>query len=99
MEISGIRFDVGRLHEICRRYGIAELDVFGSMARGDGTEDSDIDVLYTLMPGRHLGWEIEDLATDLADLFQHPVDLISKRTVHPRLRPQVLNEARPLYAA
>lgn len=99
MEISDIRIDAGRLGEICRRYGIAELEIFGSMARGDGGENSDIDVLYTLLPGRHLGWEIEDLAAELSDLFHRPVDLVSKRAVHPRLRPRVLSEARPLYAA
>lgn len=91
--------DIERLHDICERYGIAELDVFGSMARGDAGSDSDVDILYTLRPGRHLGWNIEDLNDELADLFGRQVDLISKRAVNPYLRDEVLSEARLLYAA
>jgi uncharacterized protein len=61
--------------------------------------DSDIDVLYTLLPRRRLGWEIEQLADELSELFGHRVDLVSLRSLHPLLRPSVLAEARPVYAA
>ncbi len=91
--------DEERLAAICDKYGIAELKVFGSRARGDAQSDSDIDILYTLQPGRRLGWEVEQLADELADLFGHRVDLISLRALHPLLRPSVLAEARPVYAA
>jgi hypothetical protein len=56
-------------------------------------------VLYTLQPGRRLGWEIGQLADELTDLFGRRVDLVSSRALHPLLRPSVLAEARPLYAA
>ncbi|MCK9900128.1 nucleotidyltransferase domain-containing protein [Frankia sp. Cpl3] len=39
-----------RIAEVCRRYGIAELSVFGSVARGDDTDESDVDLLYVLAP-------------------------------------------------
>jgi|HubBroStandDraft_6_1064221.scaffolds.fasta_scaffold2651335_1 predicted nucleotidyltransferase len=97
--ISGVDVDERRLAEICDRYGIAELQIFGSRARGTSGPDSDIDVLYTLRPGRRLGWEIEELADELTDLFGHRVDLVSLRALHPMLRPSVLAEARPVYAA
>jgi uncharacterized protein len=67
-----IEVDQERLAAVCERYGIAELLIFGSRARGSARPDSDIDVLYTLRPGRRLGWEIEQLADDLSDLFGHP---------------------------
>ncbi|WP_239382382.1 MULTISPECIES: nucleotidyltransferase family protein [unclassified Frankia] len=70
--IAGVEIDEGRLAAICDRYGIAELQLLGSQARGTATADSDI--LYTLQPGRRLGWDIEQLADDLADLFGRPVD-------------------------
>jgi predicted nucleotidyltransferase len=44
-------------------------------------------------------WEIDQLADELAELFNRPVDLVSLRGLHPLLRPTVLAEARPLYAA
>jgi predicted nucleotidyltransferase len=67
--------------------------------RGAARPDSDIDVLYTLRPGRRLGWEIEQLADELAELFGRQVDLVSLRALHPLLRTSVLAEARPVYAA
>lgn len=87
------------LREICSRYGIARLEVFGSVARGQQTTASDIDVLYELRPGVQLGWEIEDLNQELADLFGREVELVSKRSLHPLLRDEVLAESRSLYAA
>jgi len=94
-----IEVDGAALAAICDRYGIGELKVFGSRAHGTARPGSDIDVLYSLRPGRKLGWEIEQLADELAGLFGQKVDLVSLRALHPRLRPTVLAEARPLYAA
>ncbi|WP_202616271.1 nucleotidyltransferase family protein [Actinomyces sp. 432] len=84
---------------MCQRFGIATLDVFGSVARGQASSSSDIDLLYQLQPGRSLGWEIEDLSDELAALFGRPVDLVSRRSLHPLIREQVLNDAETLYAA
>jgi predicted nucleotidyltransferase len=97
--IAGVKVDVARLAAVCDKYGIAQLSVFGSRAQGKARQDSDIDVLYTLRPGRRLGWEIEQLADELSELLGHQVDLVSLRALHPLLQPAVLAEARPLYAA
>lgn len=97
--IPGLEVDERRLADICGRYGIAKLEIFGSLARGTAGPDSDIDVLYTLRPGRRLGWEIEQLADELTELFGRKVDLVSLRSLHPLLQPSVLAEARPVYAA
>lgn len=91
--------DVNALAAICARYGIAELLVFGSVARGDDQPGSDIDLLYRLAPGAQLGWEINRLDDELRDLFGRPVDLVSVKSLHPRLRANVTAEARHLYAA
>lgn len=91
--------DRSRLASVCERYGVSRLMVFGSVARGDASPVSDIDVLYELLPGRRLGWEVDDLADELAEVLGRPVDLVSSAGSHPRLRPVVLAEARSLYAA
>ena len=91
--------DRARLDALCRRFGIARLDVFGSVARGEDRLGSDVDLLYELAQGRSLGWEIEDLSQDLADLFGRPVDLVSRSALHPLIRKQVLADAEPFYDA
>ena len=88
-----------RLDALCRRFGIARLDVFGSVARGEDGPGSDVDLLYELAQGRSLGWEIEDLSQDLAELFGRPVDLVSRKALHPLIRDQVLADAEPFYVA
>jgi hypothetical protein len=95
--LQDLHVEVEPLRDICRRYGIAELHVFGSVARGDATASSDLDLLYVLAPGRHLGWEIEQLTDELAELFGRPVDLVSKRSLHPMMRDAVLADAAQLH--
>ncbi len=94
-----VEFDVERLREVCERYGVASLEVFGSVARGEDSGQSDIDVLYVLKPGVRLGFRLFDLEDELADLFGRPVDLVARRAVNKYIREQVLADARPLYAA
>jgi uncharacterized protein len=91
--------DAERLREVCTRYGVARLEVFGSVGRGDATPGSDIDVLYELAPEARLGWEIEALTEELSELLGRRVDLVSRDALHERLRDEVLSEARLLYAA
>ncbi len=50
--ISGLK---SRAPDFCRRYGITRLEVFGSVARGEAHEGSDIDLLVTFSPGIQLG--------------------------------------------
>jgi predicted nucleotidyltransferase len=91
--------DVERLREVCERYGVMRLEVFGSVARGTVTTGSDVDLLYTLAPDAHLGWAIEDLSAELSALLGKPVDLVSRDALNSRIRDEVLAEAQPFYAA
>ncbi len=99
MIVAGRAVDLGRIGEICRRYGVARLEVFGSLSRGEERPESDVDLLYELAPGARLGWVIENLADELSEVLDRPVDLVSRQALHERLRDAVLNEARVLYAA
>jgi len=96
--IAGLDLDMQRLDDLCRRYGIARLEVFGSVVRGEATADSDVDLLYELPRGVP-GWGIADVQVEMSELFGRPVDLVSKRALHRDLRPVVLAQARELYAA
>lgn len=99
MQVVGIDIDEAKLSEVCRRYGIAELAVFGSVARGTAGPGSDLDLLYVLAPEARIGWDIENLADELSVIFGRRVDLVSKRHLHRLIRDDVLAGAEVLYAA
>ena len=97
--MNELQIDLERLREVCRRYGVVHLDVFGSVARGEADPDSDIDLLYVISPQARLGFGIFDLENELSDIFGRKVDLVSKKYLHPLLRDNVIAEAQELYAA
>ena len=94
-----IAVDLDALSDLCVRYRVAEIAVFGSMASGDGNDNSDVDLLYTLMPDSTLGFGIDDFNDELETLFGRRVDLVARRALHPRMRREVLAQARVIYAA
>ena len=96
---EGIQVDEARLAELCDRYGIAELELFGSVVRDDFGPDSDIDLLYVMRPDTGFGLEIIDAIDEFSDLFGRPVDLVSRARLHWYIRDEVLSTARPLHVA
>jgi predicted nucleotidyltransferase len=91
VNLDEIRALGARLAELCRKYGIAELAVFGSVARGDAGPDSDVDLLYVRVPGNDLGMAYFDLQEDPERLFGRRVDLVAKDGLHRVIRDQVLD--------
>jgi len=69
--------------------------VFGSLAQGEGTESSDLDLLVTLEEKRSL-LDLVGLKLDIEDLLQRPVDVVTERALSPYIRERVLAEAMPL---
>lgn len=97
---SGIELPTKAIAELCRRYHVRELSVFGSAARGDMKPDSDIDILVEFEPDAPIGlWEFAGMEDDLSGLLGRKVDLVSKRGLKPRVRPYVLRDAQVVYAA
>jgi len=96
----GVAFPEAEIAEICQRYQVKELAVFGSAARGALRSDSDIDLLVEFLPEagvdllQHFAAERE-----LSELLGRKVDLISKRALRSALREEVLSQARLVYAA
>lgn len=69
--------------------------VFGSVARGDDRPDSDIDILVDALPGTTL-FHIGGLMEELKELLGVKVDVMTPGDFSPRVRQQVLDEARPI---
>ena len=77
-----------RREEIVHRFGVKKLGVFGSAARGEMREGSDIDVLVEFdSPATFDGYM--DLKFYLEDLFGRSVDVVIEDTVKPRMRPLI----------
>ena len=75
VEIAAIRFIIGK---IARKYGLSEVYVYGSTARGEADADSDIDLLYRPEAGSHLNMmRREALQRELEDAFKREVSLTS----------------------
>jgi predicted nucleotidyltransferase len=83
------------IRALAAQRGIENVRVFGSMARGDASADSDIDLLVSLPPGRS-GLALGGLLMDIQDLTQRKVDVVTEAGLHPALRERVLREACPL---
>lgn len=95
-----VEFDATALATICARYGVTELPVFGSAARGELRPDSDIDLLVVFDERQSVNlFTLVDLQSELAALLGRAVDLVPKRGLKPRIREQILADARVLYAA
>ena len=85
----------GEILALTAKAGAANVRVFGSAARGDDSEESDLDLLVDWTPQTSL-FDVGGLITDLQELLGKRVDVISAQQLHPRFRPRVLAQARPV---
>jgi predicted nucleotidyltransferase len=77
---------------IAARYGGYNVRVFGSVARGEADERSDIDFLVDMEAGRSL-LDLGGLLMDLQATLGRNVDVVTERGLKPRIREKVLKEA------
>ena len=80
---------------VAERRGARNLRVFGSVARGEANEDSDLDLLVTWAPGRSL-LDHAALVGDLQDLLGVKVHVGTEDSLHWYVRDRILREAAPL---
>lgn len=80
---------------VCAKYGARHVRVFGSLARRESDERSDVDLLVEMEPGRSL-FDLGGLQYELEQLLGRPVDVVTERGLKARIRERVLQEAVPL---
>lgn len=78
--------------QTARKYGAYNVRVFGSVARGEADEKSDIDLLVDMEKGRSL-FDLGGLLMDLQDLLGCDVDVVTEKGLRERIRERVLKEA------
>lgn len=80
---------------IAAKHGARNVRIFGSVARGEADEQSDVDFLVDMEPGRSL-FDLAGLYVDLEELLGRKVDVVTTRGISPYLKDRILAEARPL---
>jgi len=77
---------------IKEKHHVKKIGIFGSFARGEAKEDSDIDVLVEFEPGYKTFDNFMDLKFYLEDLFYRKVDLVTVEALRPQLKENILRE-------
>jgi predicted nucleotidyltransferase len=100
LQLGDTQVDGPSLAEVCRRYGVKELSLFGSAVHGEMRPESDIDLMVEFEPGERIGLiRFESFVEELESLAGRRLDLVTKRGLKPWVRPKVLKDARVIYAA
>ena len=81
-----------RIKALALKNGVCNVRVFGSMAKNEAGPRSDIDLLVDIQQGE-TGLALGGFLVDVADLTQRKVNVITEKSLHPRLRDKVLREA------
>lgn len=82
--------------ETLKPYNPIRIGVFGSVARGEDTDESDIDILYRF--DKKVGlFTLMDIIENLESKLKKKVDLVSERYVNPLLKPEILKDLTVIY--
>ncbi len=84
-----------KIIEICKRNDISYCAVFGSFARGEGGENSDIDLLVRFSKPKGFNWL--DAAFEIEDVLGKKVDLVTENALNPHIRENVLKDLQVIY--
>jgi hypothetical protein len=91
-------FDTNALITICRENDVAKLEVFGSTARGEADDDSDVDLLVEFSKRKSL-LALVSLERKISAALGRKVDLLTEAAISPYLREQINRDRRVVYEA
>ena len=80
--------------QLAQQYGVQDVRIFGSVVRGEATEDSDVDLLVNMSNSTY--FKVFDLQEDLSKLLHKKVDIVSDRGLDKYIGPYILKEATKL---
>lgn len=80
------------IHRIVQKYGGRNVRVFGSVARNEQQQTSDIDILVDMEEGR-TGFDLGGMLIELEELLGQKVDLVTEKGLSPYIRDAVLKDA------
>jgi hypothetical protein len=91
-------FDTNRLIEICRQNDVKKVGIFGSVARGEATKKSDVDLLVEFSKRKSL-LALVTLERKLSTALGKKVDLLTEAAISPYLRDRIMRDLRIIYEA
>ena len=91
-------FDTDKLIEICRRNNVSKLSVFGSVARGEADDQSDVDLLIEFSKRKSL-LALVALKRQFSAALGRKVDLLTEAAISPYLRDRIKQDRRLIYEA
>ena len=95
MNLEELRKYKPQIEEIAAKYGVSNIRVFGSVARGDARADSDVDIIAKFPP--KTGFKIfGGFLRELEDTLDTPVDLLSEKAINPSLEKYIIDDIEPL---
>lgn len=96
--MSEFLIDMDKLTEVCRQNGVTRISVFGSVARGEADEQSDIDLVVEFSKRITL-LQMITLERQLSLALGRKVDLLTEEAISPYLRDSIKCDLRVLYEA
>jgi hypothetical protein len=97
---SSIDLPLEQIAEICRRYHVREMAVFGSAVKQGLRADSDIDLLVEFEPAVTVSYfDLFAMESELASLLGRKVEATTRRGLKPWIRPLVERDAQTIYHA
>lgn len=91
---------IEEISQLCRKYRVRELALFGSALRDNFTAHSDVDILVEFEPDAQVGFlTLTRLQRELSSLLHRKVDLVPKGGLKPKIRQAVLSSTEVLYEA
>ena len=96
--MSAVPFDSGALIELCRQNDVSKLELFGSSARGEAREDSDIDLLIEFSKRKSL-LALVSLERKMSAVLGRKVDLLTEAAISPYLHNQIDRDRQIVYEA
>ena len=94
MDRETVIMKLSRHRRILQEYGVKEIRLFGSVARGEAGSGSDVDLLVEFEPSAHIGmFEFSRLRRELSQLLGCEVDLATPDALHKAMKEDILREA------
>lgn len=81
------------IYNIAAKYGISNIRIFGSVARGEENSNSDIDMLVSISKHKGMAFDLIKFEREFSEKFHTRTDVVSENGVHNLLKDKIFNEA------